>query len=306
MGRFRAPMLATPWPHAFDDDAWSFEPKWDGIRAVLAADGSEPRLYSRSGRDISGEFPALLGAAPPGAVLDGEIVAVDGAGKPSFQLLQQRGGTSTTARPEIHYLVFDVLAAGGREITSLGFDDRRARLDDLALGAGATVSDRLIGDGSALWVAIVAEDLEGVVAKLRTSPYRAGVRSPAWRKIVHRHTARVVVGGWLEGSEGRPVKSLLLGLWSDSTLRYVGSVGSGFDEASLRSIAGSFAQMSRPESPFDGGASLPAGSRFVEPVLVAHVEFRNWTEGGALRHPVFRGFGSEPSDEMTWAEEGPG
>lgn len=294
MGQFRPPMLATAWPAPFDDAAWSFEVKWDGYRAILANDGGTPELFSRRGNRISDRFSALLGVAPPGVVLDGEVVAFGADGRPSFQGLQ---GSSDG----VHLIVFDVLVNEGRDVTAQPLDERRRILESIELGRGGVLSDRVIGDGMALWEAIVERDLEGMVAKRRASAYEPGGRSKAWRKIVHRHALRAVVGGWLPGDDGSSVRSLLLGLRDGDRWRYVGSVGSGFSGAALAALAAAFGEMETPDSPFD--RAVPATARFVTPHLVVRVHYRNWTDAGVLRHPVFVGVDEADPDQVTVDDE---
>lgn len=305
-------MLAVPWEAPFSDPGWYFEPKWDGVRCVASWDGSRLSLRSRTGREMAPTYPELGPPTPFGVVLDGEIVALDDSGHPSFQLLQSRlnlGGVTTTeaaAAAPIAAFVFDVLEVDGLDCAGFPFAERRARLDDLDLAPPWHRSDGVVGDGEVFWEAIGELGLEGMVAKRLDSPYRPGTRSPDWRKIVRYRTVRALVGGFTRGEGGRAgtFGSLLLGLADGGRLRWIGSVGTGFDDRSLRLIREALDAMTVDASPFGEEPELPAAT-FVAPSLVAHVRFKEWTHEGRLRHPSFSGFGPEEPESVTWENEGP-
>ncbi len=299
------PMLATPWAEAFSDLAWSFELKWDGVRAVLHSGAGAGELRSRNGNVISARYPEL--AVPDlGMVLDGEVVAMDETGRPSFDRLQGRMGLRGLGDQlaPVHFIVFDLLAVNGKDMRASIYDERRARLSECALPPGFVVGDATVGEGEALFSAVRDEGLEGMVAKRRTSIYQSAVRSPDWRKILNRRTVTAVVGGYLPSETGRPLRSLLLGLWDGDRLRYVGSVGSGFDDASLGAIRAALDEMATDQLVFWPDPALEQAV-VVEPMLVAHVRYRTWTTAGRLRHTVFGGFGDEDPARLTWLEEGP-
>ena len=298
-------MLATPWPEPFSDPAWSFELKWDGVRAILHSLGGTGELRSRNGNVISKRYPEL--AIPNlGLVLDGEVVAMDESGRPSFDRLQGRMGIQGVGDKlaPIHFIVFDLLEVDGRDMRPASYDERRARLADLPLPPGLVLGDSVIAQGEALFSAVRDQGLEGMVAKRRSSSYQSGVRSPDWRKVLNRRTATVVVGGYLPSESGRPLRSLLLGLWDGERLRYVGSVGSGFDDTTLAAIRTALDEMVRDEPVFWSDPALEEAVE-VEPLLVAHVSYRTWTHAGRLRHTVFSGFGDEDPSTLTWIGEGP-
>ncbi|RZV43573.1 MAG: hypothetical protein EX267_08015 [Acidimicrobiia bacterium] len=298
-----APMLAARWPAAFSDPGWAFEVKWDGVRAVATWDGSELDLRSRTGRPIGPVYPELdqLAGLEP-CVLDGEIVAFDDDGRPSFGRLQQRG---TTPVP-INFMAFDLLYLGA-PLLDEPWTVRRSRLTELALPAPFFVPDPVLGEGEALWAGIVDKGLEGMVAKRLDSAYRPGERSPMWRKIARIDQVRAVVGGYLPGEGGRTSTfgSLLLGLVDDEGLRYIGSVGTGFSSTTLQAIRGALDELEIDRSPFLSELDLPVGARFIEPSLVALVQFKEWTRAGKLRAPSFKGFTDDEWSTTTWAEEGP-
>ncbi|MFH1105469.1 MAG: non-homologous end-joining DNA ligase [Actinomycetota bacterium] len=297
------PMLATPWPAPFSDPAWWFEPKWDGIRGIIAWDGVTVSIRTRRGNEVADRYPELAINLPAPCVLDGEIVSFDETGAPSFQVLQNRRAGSGTAS----FVVFDLLWHDGETLVDCPFEDRVGRLAGLDLPASFRRSEPVAADGAALWEAIVKRDLEGLVAKRAGSLYRPGLRSPDWRKIHHEHTARALVGGFTPGEGGRSgtFASLLLGQWDGRALRWIGAVGTGFDEAALRAVRAALDQMRRPTSPFHPDREMPEAS-WVEPSLVAAVGYRNWTDAGRLRFPVFKGFTDDDRAAITVENEGPG
>lgn len=298
----------------YSDPDWAFEAKWDGIRALVTWDGQAMTLHSRTGRTITGSYPELAGATfGRPCVLDGEIVALDQTGRPSFGLLQgrmnlrSRGDIAAAVLDvPVAFLVFDLLY-DGEEIIGLPWRDRRQRLEQVELSRPYALSGVEIEHGEALWEAVQERGLEGMVAKRIDSPYRPGVRSPEWRKLANTSSLRAVVGGFTPGLRSRrgTFGSLLVGLVDGDRLRYVGSVGTGFDAATLRAIRGALDQMSRPESPFHPDPGIPKAT-WVEPSLVAVVEFKEWTRPGHLRAPAFKGLSDDPWESVTWEAEGPG
>ena len=307
------PMLATPWRNPFTDHEWLFEVKWDGVRALLSVDDGSVTVRSRRGNDITGVYPELLVAAPFGPrVLDGEIVAFDEAGRPSFEALQQRMNLSGGARAieaarivPVTYVVFDMLFDDG-DITGQPIETRRERLATIELPPPLIRPEVTEADGKALFAAVAERGLEGIVAKRRGSLYRPGTRSADWRKIPNVKTVRAVVGGFTAGERGRSdtFGSLLLGLREGRGMRWIGSVGTGFDDTALRAIRAALDEMVVRQSPFhDDPGMVPA--TWVAPQLVARIEFKEWTKAGRLRAPAFKGFLSDPPEEITWEAEGP-
>ncbi len=308
------PMLATRWPAAFSDPRWSFEVKWDGVRVLAFWDGNDLRLRSRRGRDVTASYPEIATMSfPRPAVLDGEVIAFDEGGRPSFERLQSRINltgrrrvTDAARAAPVTVVLFDVLFEG-EEMVGEPFEARVARLDALSLPEGILRSDRVEGEGEALFEAAREKGLEGIVAKRLGSPYRPGVRSGDWRKVAALQRARAVVGGFLpgEGGRARTLGSLLLGLFRDGELVWIGSVGTGFDDESLAHIRAALDQLRTQICPFVPDPDLPSAAVWVLPSLVAHVEFKQWTRAGRLRAPSFKGFAAEPPEEVTWESEGP-
>jgi bifunctional non-homologous end joining protein LigD len=297
------PMLATPWPRPFSDPGWWFEPKWDGMRALLHRGPSGPVLRSRRGNDLGGRFPAVAAAdLPEPLVLDGEIVAFGDDGAPSFERLQGGVPGAGRAAVPVAYVVFDVLVLG-EPVIDRPLEERRRLLGAIGLGPPLVVGEGVAGDGLALWEAVDERGLEGIVAKRFGSLYRPGARSRDWRKVVRVRSLRAVVGGYLPGAPGRPIGALALGLWDAGGLRWIGNVGSGFSDEDLRAIREALDEMARASPPFAGDG--PAGAVWVEPVLVARVAYREWTAAGRIRHPRFEGFTGDPPEAATWSAEGP-
>ena len=295
-------MLATSWPGPFDDDEWWFEVKWDGYRCLATGGARQARLRSRRGLDLAQRFPEVAALhLPPGWTLDGEVVVFDPEGRPDFSLLQAGSGAGT-------YVVFDVLDSPGGSVVSAPLEERRSLLSDLDLDPRVVVAEAVAGSGHALFGAVVDKGLEGIVAKRSGSRYLPGRRSPDWRKIAHRRSLRVVVGGWLPGDGGRSTSfgSLLVGLNHGGGLRWVGAVGSGFTDSHLGPITGALRQLERVRPPFEDVTAVPRGARWVEPGIVVTVEYKEWTRDGRLRAPVFKGIDPSPPGEVTWEQEGPG
>jgi bifunctional non-homologous end joining protein LigD len=296
------PMLARLSKMPSDEEQYGFEIKWDGVRALAYAARGQVRIESRTGREISAQFPevadlgGLLGRRQ--AVLDGELVAFDDAGRPSFQRLQGRIHLASEAlvRERMRtipamLMVFDVLHLSGCNTRELPYETRREVLEGLGLkGSSLQTPGYHVGEGSKLLAASRERGLEGVVAKRLGSRYTPGRRGDAWLKIKNVQSQEVVIGGWLPGKGRRSetIGALLAGYYEDSELRFAGKVGTGFGEEDLRRLAKALKPLKRDNSPFFG-RQPERGSIFVEPKLVAEVEFGEWTQAGTMRHPSFKG-----------------
>ncbi len=288
-----APMLATLRPvDTLDAGQYAFEGKYDGYRMLVAADHGRLRLQSRNGRDVTGEFPQLrpLGEllAEHRVILDGEVVALDARGIPSFAALQNR-----TGHARIQFWAFDILHLDGRSLLRVKYRDRRRLLETLSAGTGLIVPALLDGDGAQALAYSRKRGWEGVVAKKWESTYRPGRRSPAWIKDKNWNTQEVVIGGWRAGEGGRRggIGSLLLGIPHGGALRFVGRVGTGFSDQELAGLATRLASLHSDESPFDQSLTRrdAAGVTYVRPELVGEVRYGEMTSDGRLRHPSWRG-----------------
>jgi bifunctional non-homologous end joining protein LigD len=304
------PMLARTGPLPPDDENWAFEIKWDGVRAIAFIQGGRLTLQARSGRDVTARYPELrpLAAALAGreVILDGEVVAFDGA-RPSFQRLQSRMHLTSEhavrrlARDDpVHYIAFDLLYLDGHSLMDLRYDERRAKLAELELhGPTWQAPAHHVGDGAALLEITRAQQLEGVIAKRLDCPYTPGRRTSAWVKVKNIGTTDVVIGGWLPGEGGRSGRlgALVIGIPDDEgVLRYSGRVGTGFTQGELMRLGGMLDELASDESPFVG-RQPPKLTRFVEPRLVARVEFTERTQGGTLRQPSYKGLRDDVAPE---------
>lgn len=293
-------MLATSWPSAFDDPEWWFEIKWDGYRCLTSRDDGRSRLRSRRGLDLAERFPEVAALdLPAGWVIDGEIVVFDDEGRADFSLLQE-------GRPA-NFVAFDLLVAPDGPLIDQPLEERRERLAELDLPEAVVVPEPIRANGVALYQAARERGLEGIVAKRSGSLYQPGRRSPDWRKVAARHSLRAVVGGWMPGDGGRrsTFGSLLVGLWDGDRLRWIGAVGSGFSDRVLSELVEVLSQLERSSPPFGETGDIPRGARWIEPVMVVSLEFKEWTRDLRLRAPVFKGI--EPTGTpASWEEEGPG
>ena len=294
------------------DDRWAYEIKWDGIRAICFSEPGRMRLESRNLNDITARYPELsrlhrdLGART--AVLDGEIVAFDDDGRPSFNVLQRRMHVTSDSAVRrlakdhpVTYVVFDLLHLDGESLLDLPYAERRERLEALELAGPHWQTPKPVpGPGSALLEVARNTGLEGIVAKRRDCPYRPGQRTGAWIKVKVLQRQELVIGGWLPG-EGRRrdrLGALLLGYHDEAgALRFAGRVGTGFDQAELARLGELLAERARDGTPFSGPPQPPRQARFVRPDLVAEIEFAQWTPDGILRHPSYKGLREDKAPE---------
>lgn len=289
-------------------DGWTYEVKWDGMRALCFVDDDRLRVQSYNERDVTVSWPELVGlpgALPAStALLDGELVATDEEGRPSFGLLQQRMHIAKSAEAQrrstevpVAYVVFDLLHLDGHDLTGLPLTDRRRLLDQvLEPGPRWRCSPRH-DDGAALLEAATERGLEGVVAKRIDSRYEPGKRTRAWVKVKVRRRQEMVVGGWLPGEGNRTgrIGALLVGFHDqpgDGPLTFAGRVGTGFKDAELLRLGRLFDDLASDACPFDPPpprAEILRGPRWLRPELIAELEFAEWTGDGRLRHPSYLG-----------------
>jgi bifunctional non-homologous end joining protein LigD len=293
-----------------DGDDWLHEIKHDGYRIVARIEEGEVRLISRNGKDWTKEFPQVsraVGRLPAGtALLDGEVAAVLPNGATSFQALQRR---ALPGAPPLVYFVFDLLHLDGWDLRGVRLEERKEVLRRLLESAPPALrfSDHVRGHGAAFFEKAREAGLEGVVSKRADAPYREG-RGGDWRKAKCRLSQEVVIGGWTPRSDGAAssIGALLVGLYEDGQLVYAGKVGSGFGERLLGDLLRRLEARRRKTSPF---VSSPAAPRqdvhWVEPDLVAQVEFTAWTDEGRMRQPVFLGL-RDDRDPRHVVREQPG
>jgi bifunctional non-homologous end joining protein LigD len=296
------PMLARTGPLPRDEEKYGFEVKWDGIRTLLFCDHGHLRLQGRNFSDFTPRYPELralggeLGARR--VILDGEVVALGEDGRPSFERLQTRMHLASDSAVRrrmrdvpVTYVIFDLLYLDGHSTLPLTYEQRRDVLERLELDGPAWRTPAYHrGEGRALLDATAELGVEGVVAKRLDCPYEPGRRSSGWIKVKNVCVQDVVIGGWTPGAGGRSGRlgALVVGVMEDSALRYAGKVGTGFTESTLAMVERELEPLARDDSPFDG-RQQPRDTRFVDPELVASVEFREWTRAGTLRAPSFKG-----------------
>lgn len=307
MPRMLSPMLPSVTERPFSNPGWLFEPKLDGYRVIATLTDGEVHLASRRGLDCSAEFPWLLSALHEQpyaqAILDGEIVALDEDGHPSFQLLQNRGND---LRPHLVYYAFDLLYRDGYDLRGVPLEQRKALLSSSvfpAPGDRVRLVEAFPEHGQTLYAAALENGMEGIVAKRRDSRYEAGKRTDAWLKIKATHSDEFVVGGYTVGSGARASTfgSLVVGYYKAgaSRLTYVGHAGSGFDDRTLQAVYQRLQSLRTDASPFD--TEVPGSGMWrrpgkvdgpitwVRPDLVAQVKYAERTSDGILRVPVFLG-----------------
>ena len=287
-----APMLAATSQDVPRGDDWRFEIKWDGFRAIARVDGDDVRLWSRNGKRLErgGIAEALPAALTTGdCVLDGELVAFDEQGVPSFSLFQQGKGAFA-------YVIFDLLELDGTALIGEPWTRRRELLAGIVrLGAPSIVLSQVYEDGEALLDAARRRGLEGVMAKRAGALYKPGRRSDDWRKLKIRQEAVLRIAGYTSGQGGRGRLGALILATDD--LEYAGNCGSGLSEEDMRSLLEAFAPLRRDASPLrDRGPNGPAArthTTWLDPVLSCEVEFAEWTKDHRLRAPVFKRLAEE-------------
>ena len=291
--RLYRPMLATLTEELPSGEGWEFEPKWDGYRALGYVRGGDAKLVSRNGNDLTQRFAPVAkelvkALRTPDAVVDGEVVALDADGKASFSAMQQ--GSARLA-----YEVFDVLEADGEPLVDLPLIERRARLEKLLARNPVVQLSGSFEDGEALLEAAREQGLEGVMAKRSASRYQEGKRNRNWLKIKTHGRQEFVICGYTKGQGRRSGRfgALVLGVRRGREWEWVGNVGTGFGERDIDELLAKLDPLRRKESPFPVVPKMPKVRKgdvvWVEPELVAEVEFAEWTHDGHLRAPSFQG-----------------
>lgn len=321
MPRTLAPMKATAGTLPVGED-WTYEVKWDGMRAVTFVEGGAWRVQSANLRDVTVSWPELAGlpdALPvETAILDGELVATDEAGRPSFGRLQQRMHLTSAVEAArranevpVTYVVFDLLHLDGHDLTGLPLHDRRRLLAQVLEAGPRWRTSPVHEDGAALLHAATEQGLEGVIAKRDDSPYQPGARVRTWLKVKVRLHQEVVVGGWIpgEGNRSGRIGALLVGVHDapgdGGRLRYAGRVGTGFSEAELARLATRFAPLETDVCPFDPPPPRPdvaRGATWLRPELVAEVAYGEWTGDHRLRHPSYLGLRIDKDPDQVTRE----
>jgi len=297
-------MMTTLVDEPFDSDDWLFEIKWDGYRALCMVDAKgKLSLVSRNRIDFLEKFPGMADLVQAFTsipiIVDGEIVSLDGEGHSSFQRLQDAQKTSA----HLTYVAFDVLYADGRDLRKTPLEDRKKILEGLIRDDRLVMySKHVIGEGIALFEQAEKHGYEGIIGKRRDSTYEER-RSPYWVKIKTEQEQEFVVGGWSDPRNSRKgFGALLLGVYEDGKLRYVGNVGTGFTAQRLSDLSKTLAKYTRATSPFDGPVEDAKHAHWVDPKIVVQVRFAEWTHGGHLRQAAFLGVRSDKAPKDVQRE----
>jgi bifunctional non-homologous end joining protein LigD len=286
---FRAPQLATLVDDVPTGSQWLFEYKYDGYRLLIATGAGAATAWTRNGKDWSDKFRALVKAAsnlPPGCLIDGEAVAINDEGKPDFQLLQST--LKESRGKNLAFYAFDLLVDRGEDITRLPNIERKDRLKSLLAGVPAPIlfGDHVIGQGEHLFREICKQGGEGVIAKKADAPYR-GERARNWLKIKCIQRQEFVIVGWSESDKRRGFRSLLLGTRDGSKFTYAGKVGTGFNGALIEDLMERMEPLAIEKAAVEVPRADRKGAHWIEPKLVAEINFTEFTSDGVLRHPSF-------------------
>jgi len=303
------PMLATLVDEPFSDPEWLFETKLDGVRAVCFIRNGKASFVSRNQIEMTTQYPELASIAESvssaDAILDGEIVALDGRGVSRFQLLQPRLGRKNSgeiarlaATTRIVYYVFDLLYLNGSDLTACKLLDRKTTLGRiLRPSKNVRYSDHIIGEGEKLFKEVAKVPLEGMIAKRLASKY-VPRRSRDWLKIKTIQQSEVVIGGYTQPRNSRSYfGALVVGLYRDGKLQYVAHTGGGFNQQTLAETYRLLQPLKTKDCPFVEKPKTNEPVQWVKPKLVAQVKFSEWTADQRMRHPIFLGLRQDKKPE---------
>lgn len=299
-----SPMLATLVDKPFDDKDWVYEVKWDGFRLLARIERGRAKLFSRNGIDVTAKYPSIaraLARIRKDCILDGELVALDTKGRSRFQLLQKY----TERKAPLQYVVFDLLYLGGKDIRKRPLLERKTLLKSvLPQNRLLRYSGHIATKGIAYFNAAKKKGLEGVIAKRAQGLYYSGKRTREWLKFKAALEQEVVIVGYTDPKKSRKYfGALLFAVREGNRWRYAGRAGTGFDEATLKSVFSALRKI-------PGARVIPdkvpdeAHTHWVAPKLVAETKFTEWTEGGEMRHPVFLGLRTDKKPTQVIRERG--
>ena len=286
---FQEPQLATLVDEVPPGNTWIHEYKYDGYRLLLAVGEGVATAWTRNGKDWSDKFKALVKAAarlPAGCLIDGEAVAIDDDGKPSFQLLQATLKEQKGAN--LVFYAFDLLIDRGEDIRKLPNIERKERLAALLNGVNPPIlyGDHVIGRGDELFREVCKAGGEGIVSKLASAPYK-GTRARSWLKVKCIQRQEFVIVGWTESDKRIGFRSLLLAAKAQGKLTYVGKVGTGFNAKLMAELMEKMEPLAVDKAPVEVPRADRKGAHWIEPKLVAEINFAEFTDDGILRHPSF-------------------
>lgn len=287
------PMLATLVNDPFDGEDWLFEIKWDGFRALTKLESQKVKIISRSGQSFNSRFSLIVEELEKLSIeawLDGEIVVLDEKGKPSFQLLQ-----NYARRPEgtLVYYLFDLLYLNGKDLQDLPLIERKAVLKSILPKNNPTIRycEHVAQKGKAFFKAVVEQEIEGMMAKRSDSRYLEGKRTQSWLKIKTHLRQEALICGFTQPKGSRKFfGSLLLGVYENQVLTYVGHAGTGFDRQKLAEINARLSHYIQCSCPFPSPPKIGGSITWIKPVLVCEISFAEWTKGGVMRQAVFIDF----------------
>ena len=303
--QFITPMLARLGGDPFDDPDWVYEIKWDGYRAIAEVDGEKSRLYSRNGLSFSDEYPTVFAdilAINKKMIIDGEIVALDEKGRPSFQLLQQYGQNDHV--PLVYY-VFDILYLDGKSVENKSLLERKELLKTL-LPESETIKycEHIAETGDDFFNAVKENGLEGMIAKRAASPYKEGARNGDWLKIKHVLTDEAIICGYTAPRNSRKFfGALILGSYENGELTYIGHTGTGFNDKALKEMHQLLQPLVTKKSPFKDVVKVNSPVTWVKPELVCNIKYTEKTAEGSRRHPVYLGLREDKAAKDVHAEE---
>ena len=286
------PMMAKLTDKPFDHPGWIFENKWDGFRAIAEVNKGEMLLYSRSGNSFKAQYPQIVAGLEKlnvqQVILDGEIVVQDEKGRVIFQELQNFQNTPTE---HLYYYVFDQLYLNGEDLRHLPLLERKAKLAEILKNSDPIrFSEHRTGNGIAFFEEAQKLETEGIMAKKADSTYLTGKRSDNWLKIKTHLRQEVVIGGFTEPKGSRKyLGALLLGVYEEGELKYIGQSGSGFNVKSLEMLHEKLLPLAQSESPFVGKIRESRAITWVKPEIVCEISFAEWTAAGLVRQAIFEG-----------------
>jgi bifunctional non-homologous end joining protein LigD len=287
-----SPMLCTLTENPVSSDDFIYEIKWDGYRIISFWDKNTLHMDSRSGKDYTSRYPVIADAIKAlrhEVIIDGEVVVFNAQGKPDFDALQKYNGHTST----IHYCVFDLLWLDGANLMGLPLEQRKELLKSLIDGHSVFKFSDSFPDGLSLYNRMLDQDMEGIVAKRKQSPYYPGQRAQNWLKVPTRKRQEFVIGGYAESNRARSFRSLLFGAYNNGKLEWIGRSGGGFKEREMPGILKKLQSIEVEKSPFINKVLDTKGAviHYVKPMLVANFSFATWTKTGRIRKPAtFLGF----------------
>jgi bifunctional non-homologous end joining protein LigD len=304
MPRTVAPMLCTLTKEPVTDPEYLFEIKWDGFRIISYVQKKQVRMNSRSALDYTHKYPLIVDALKSlghDVILDGEVVVFNAEGLPDFDALQLYNGHASP----ISYCVFDVLWMDGYDLMDLPLVERKEILKGLLKNQDVLRFSESFDDGPGLYKLMVEKNLEGIVAKRKTSEYRPGARAYEWLKTPTRKRQEFVIGGWAESENGRAFRSLLFGAYEGKELKWIGRSGGGYKQKEMPAILKKLRELETSDSPFSNKVLDTKGAviHWVKPELVANFEFATWTKSGRIRKPAtFLGFRHDKKPAQVFRE----